>query len=53
MVGKVVWKEGDEIHSARVNVIEEEAGFLKFGLPDGRILLLAKAAVIKIEENAH
>ena len=48
---KVVWREGNDIHSVRAIPEGEEDGFLKFVLSSGAVLRLQKSSVIKIEEE--
>jgi hypothetical protein len=48
---KVVWTEGNDVHSVWATPEGEEDGFLKFMLSTGAILRLQKSSVVKIEEE--
>ena len=45
---KVVWNEGSEVHRARGFVTEEDPHFVTLRVANGRLITVAKGAIVKI-----
>jgi hypothetical protein len=47
---KIVWNEGNQVHSVLATQDGEEDGFLRFVLLSGKQIRLSKTCILKIEE---